>query len=247
MLPLKSKRDKYNPRCLWRAWHAFYICLNSKLFYLYINNEITTFRIYENQFICLDEGPKTVSVVQASGIRSPQVPINNHSPTWDGLYGHIVSRLWIDLLRGNHHIILCVTLKCALVHVMVLGVGSVIKVHNRMAVMAIRLSRLIPWIIHQPAGPVSAHEEGCRWSGECRWLKRREQLRREGARYANILKCLILSIVLAPKFFICITNSAKHQTLKKKETHNCSFINYKSILGSESPGHNISMVTTSKD
>lgn len=34
---------------------------------------------------------------------------------------------------------------------MVLGVGSVIKVHNRMAVMAIRLSRLIPRIIHQPS------------------------------------------------------------------------------------------------
>lgn len=51
---------------------------------------------------------------------------------------------------------------------MVLGVGSVIKVHNRMAVMAIRLSRLIPRIIHQPVGPVSDHEEGCRWSGECR-------------------------------------------------------------------------------
>lgn len=27
------------------------------------------------------EGSEAVSVVQASGIRSPQVPINNHSPT----------------------------------------------------------------------------------------------------------------------------------------------------------------------
>lgn len=98
---------------------------------------------------------------------------------------------------------------------MVLGVGSVIKVHNRMAAMAISLSRLIPRIIHQPVGPVSDHEEGCRWSGERRWLKRREPLRREGARYANILKCLILSIVLAPKFFICITNQAKHTTEKR--------------------------------
>lgn len=51
---------------------------------------------------------------------------------------------WIDLLWGNHHVILCAPLKCAPGHVMVLGVGTVIKVHNRMAVMAIRLSRLIP-------------------------------------------------------------------------------------------------------
>lgn len=84
------------------------------------------------------------------------------------VWPHGLIRLWIDLLWGNHHIILCTTLKCALRHVMVLGVGSVIKVYNRMAVMAIRLSRLIPRIMHQPAGPVSDHEEGCRWSGECR-------------------------------------------------------------------------------
>lgn len=122
---------------------------------------------------------------------------------------------------------------------MVLGVGSVIKVHNRtVAVMAIKLRGLIPRIIHHSVGPVSDHEEGCRWSGECRWLKRREPLWGERARYANILKCLILSIVQISKFPICITNEAKHQTQKR---------NYKSILGSESPGHNISMVTTSKD
>lgn len=60
------------------------------------------------------------------------------------------------------------TFKMCTGHVTVLGVGSVIKVHNRMAVMAIRLSRLIPRIIHQPVSPVSDHEEGCRWSGECR-------------------------------------------------------------------------------
>lgn len=41
--------------------------------------------------------------------------------------------------RGNHRIILCAPLKCAPGHVTVLGVGSVIKVHNRTAVMAIRL------------------------------------------------------------------------------------------------------------
>lgn len=37
--------------------------------------------MYENEFICLYEGSEAVSVAQASGIRSPQVPINNHSPT----------------------------------------------------------------------------------------------------------------------------------------------------------------------
>lgn len=77
--------------------------------------------------------------------------------------------MWIDLLWGNHRVILCTTVKCAAGHVMVLGVGSVIKVHNRtVAVMAIRLRGLIPRIIHQSVGPVSDHEEGCRWSGECR-------------------------------------------------------------------------------
>lgn len=130
------------------------------------------------------------------------------------IWPHSLIRSWIDLLWGNHHAILCTPLKCTPGHVMVLGVGSVIKVHNRMAVMAIRLSRLIPRIIHKPVGPVSDHEEGCRWSGECRWLKRREPLWREGARYANILKCLILPVVLAPKFFICITDQAKLKTEK---------------------------------
>lgn len=85
------KRDKYGPSRLWRAQHPFYPCLNSKQFYLYNNNPIMTFRMYENEFICLYEGLEAVSVVQASGMRSPQVPINNHSPTWDGLYGHTVS------------------------------------------------------------------------------------------------------------------------------------------------------------
>lgn len=37
--------------------------------------------MYENEFICLYEGLEACSVVQASDIRSPQVPINNHSPT----------------------------------------------------------------------------------------------------------------------------------------------------------------------
>lgn len=64
--------------------------------------------------------------------------------------------------------ILCAPLECAQGHVMVVGVVSVIKVYNRMAVMAIRLGRLIPRIMHQAAGPVSGHEEGCRWSGEGR-------------------------------------------------------------------------------
>lgn len=50
-----------------------------------------TSRMYEKEFICLYEGSEADSVVQALGIRSPQVPINNHSPTWDGLYGHTVS------------------------------------------------------------------------------------------------------------------------------------------------------------
>lgn len=111
---------------------------------------------------------------------------------------------------------------------MVLGVGSVIKAHNRIVVMAIRLSRLIPQIIHQPVGPVSDHEEGCRWSGECRWLKRRELLEPEAARYANMLKCPILSIVLPSKFFVYITDQAEHHT----ELFLCSFIIYKWTLGS---------------
>lgn len=72
--------------------------------------------------------------------------------------------------------------------VTVLGVGSVIKVHNHMAVMAIRPGRLILRTMHRPVGNVSDVEEGCRWSGECRWLKRREPLRQEGASYANISK-----------------------------------------------------------
>lgn len=71
-------------------------------------------------------------------------------------------------------------------HVLVLGVDSVIKVHNRMAIMAISRHGLIPRIMHQAVGPVSDREEGCRWSGECRWLKPREPLWREGALYANI-------------------------------------------------------------
>lgn len=85
------EEDKCGPSCLWRAPDPFYPCLNSKQFYLYNNNPIMTFWMYENEFICLYEGCEAVLVVRASGIRSPQVPINNHSPTWDGLYGHTVS------------------------------------------------------------------------------------------------------------------------------------------------------------
>lgn len=40
-----------------------------------------TFRTYENEYICLYEDP--VWPVQASGIRPPEGPINNHSPTRD--------------------------------------------------------------------------------------------------------------------------------------------------------------------
>lgn len=57
---------------------------------------------------------------------------------------------------------------CAPRRVTVLGVGSVIKVHNHMAVMAIRPGRLILRTVHGPFGNVSDGEEGCRWSGECR-------------------------------------------------------------------------------
>lgn len=53
-------------------------------------------------------------------------------------------------------------------HVTVLGVGSVIKVHNHMAVMAIRPGRLILRTVHRTVGNASDGEEGCRWSGECR-------------------------------------------------------------------------------
>ena len=52
--------------------------------------------------------------------------------------------------------------------VTVLGVDSVIKVHNHMAVMAIRPGRLIPRTVHRPVANVSDGEEGCRWSGEGR-------------------------------------------------------------------------------
>lgn len=160
------------------------------------------------------------------------------------IWPHSLIRSWIDPLWGNHRIILCATLKCAPGHVLVLGVGSVIKVHNRMAIMAIRLCGLIPQIMHQPASLVSDHEEGCRWSGECRWLKRREPLWREGARYANILK--------VPDSFHCSDFKIFHLCYQlgnvsvSKPPHPHSFINYKSILGSGSPGHNISMVTTWK-
>lgn len=87
------KKDKCGPSCRWRAPDPFYPCLNSKQFYLCNNNPIMTFWTYENEFICLYEGCEAVLVVRASGIRSPQVPINNHSPTWDGPYGHTVSFL----------------------------------------------------------------------------------------------------------------------------------------------------------
>lgn len=85
------KKDKCGPSFLWRAPDPLYPCLNSKQFYLYNNNQIMTFWMCENEFICLYDGCEAVLVVRASGIRSPQVPINNHSPTWDGLYGHTVS------------------------------------------------------------------------------------------------------------------------------------------------------------
>lgn len=40
-----------------------------------------TFRGHENEFICLYQGSQAGSLIQATGIRSPQVPINNHSTT----------------------------------------------------------------------------------------------------------------------------------------------------------------------
>lgn len=148
----------------------------------------------------------------------------------------------------NHRIILCTTLKCAPGHVLVLGVDSVIKVHNRMAIMAISLHGLIPRIMHQPVGPVSDREEGCRWSGECRWLKPREPLWREGARYANISSSFFFFKVpdsfycsgskMAP---FCITNWATRRPQNQRGL--ATFINYVLILGSGNPGHNISMVT----
>lgn len=199
-----------------------------------------TFRTDENKCICSYQGSEA-----ASGVRSPEAPINNHSHTWDSLHcTHGLTGFQIDPLWGNHRIILCTTLKCAPGHVLVLGVDSVIKVHNRMAIMAISLHGLIPRIMHQPVGPVSDREEGCRWSGECRWLKLREPLWREGARYANI------SSFCVPYSFYCSGSKMNPFSVTKMEPTRpqnqhvlATFINYKSILGSGNPGHNISMVT----
>lgn len=116
--------------------------------------------------------------------------------------------------------------------------------------MAISLRGVIPRIMHQPVGPVSDREEGCRWSGECRWLKPREPLWREGARYANISSffvfffqsawfLLLFQLQNGPVF--CIANWATR--LPRNQRVLATFINYESILGLGNPGHNISMVT----
>lgn len=129
------------------------------------------------------------------------------------IWPHSLIRLWIDLLWGNHHIILCAPLKCAPGHVMVLGVDSVIKVHNRIAVMAIRLSRLIPRIIHQPISPVSDHEEGCRWSGVQVIKKKRTIAGR---------KCSLCKHFKVPNSFLCSDSKILHlyyRSGKKKKAH----------------------------
>lgn len=58
---------------------------------------------------------------------------------------------------------------------MVLGVGSVIKLHNHTAVIAIRLSGLMPRLrsFPGPVVPISDPEEGCRCSGERQVIKTR--------------------------------------------------------------------------
>lgn len=113
--------------------------------------------------------------------------------------------------------------------------------------MAISRHGLIPRIMHQPVGPVSDREEGCRWSGECRWLKPREPLWREGARYANISSSFFFKVPdsfycssskMAP---FCITDWATRRPQNQRGL--ATFINYESILRSGNPGHNISMVT----
>lgn len=60
------------------------------------------------------------------------------------------------------------------------------------------------------------------------------------------LKGLILSIVLAPKF-IRITDSELENRPAPRSFKTKKNKKRESILGSGSPGHNISMVTTSKD
>lgn len=91
-----------------------------------------------NEFICLYGRLEAVLVALAAHIRSPQVPL---------IITALLETVYMATFAcgliycgGNHHIILCVALKCEAGHVTALsGWTQVIKVHNRMPLMVIRL------------------------------------------------------------------------------------------------------------